>query len=430
MAIVSLDCPNCGAKLPPREDTGRTRCEYCGATFETARATHHPYAPVPAQAVSRAPLALALGITGVMVAMGVVMFIVTAQDMPLSGPSPAMGFDVNGAPAQVAVAAAATAEERQRFGWDDNGGPPAVVVLDGKEHVIGRIRDRTDGADELYIAVFAADTGAARYRVGPLGSYSDGYRATHFAAVDGRLVVTDFRSTLKIHDLATGDVQKEVALTDRAEQLCLTGDDEAPQLYLHQVDRRSFLVDPAAAALKDAKLPKDCEDLRWYGREGDPRAKRSDRVRKAPKVDGFEAQAVHLDGDLAVARGVKSPGTAYPMAVGFDPKTHAVRWKSPVAAVDLASVRERDNAQDGLAAGRYIASYGEGQEYWHLTAFDAKTGARLWDHKLRSVFAVDWLQGLAVTDKHIYLVRMSSLEVHDVTTGALVATIGDDTYDG
>jgi hypothetical protein len=78
-------------------------------------------------------------------------------------------------------------------------------------------------------------------------------------------------------------------------------------------------------------------------------------------------------------------------------------------------------AQDALAAGRYIATYGEGQEFWHLTAFDAQTGARLWDHKLRSIFAVDWIYGVVATDKNIYLVRMSSLEVHDAATGALKA---------
>lgn len=424
MAIVSLDCPNCGAKLPPREDTGRTRCDYCGATFETAKtvAHHRPLTDHAHVAGIRRVVAIGLGVAFA------VLGVVVAGALALV-PGGAVGPRVD--PVELGqVAVPGLVRSEASFGWDDNGGPPAVVTIDGKEHVLGRIRDRTGGGDQLHIAAFAADTGAERYRVGPLGSYSDGYRATHFAVVGGRLVVTDFRGTLKIHDLASGAAQKEVALTDRADALCLTQESgEAPRLHLKQVDEREFLVDASAGALKDAKLPKDCDDLD-FGRDGDPRARRQDRLRRAPKVDGFEAEAVHLAGDLAVARGVKSPGTAYPMAVGFDPKTHAVRWKSPVAAVDLASVRERDNAQDALVAGRYVATYGEGQEFWHLTAFDAETGARLWDHKLRSVFAVDWLQGLAVTDKNIYLVRMSSLEVHDAATGALKATIGAESYDG
>lgn len=424
MAIVSLDCPNCGAKLPPREDTGRTRCEYCGATFETAKSVAHPQIDRARQAAIRRVVGMGLGVAFAVLGVVVVAILTFAPQ----GPSVPRVAPVE-LPVQVAFPGSNA--NQAEFGWDDNGGPPVVAVIDGKEHVLGRIRDRTGGGDQLHIAAFDADTGAERYRVGPLGSYSDGYRATHFAVAGGRLVVTDFRGALKLHDLATGAVQKEVALTDRAEQLCLTEEPgDTPQLYLAQVDKREFLVDPVAGALKEARLPKDCDDLDDFGRDGDPRARRPERLRRAPKVDGFEAKAVHLVGDLAVARGVKSPGTEYPMAVGFDPKTHAVRWKTPVAAVDLASVRERDNGQDALAGGRYIATYGEGQEFWHLTAFDAETGARLWDHKLRSVFAVDWLQGLAVTDKNIYLVRMSSLEVHDAATGALKATIGAETYDG
>lgn len=428
MAIVSLDCPNCGAKLPPREDTGRTRCEYCGATFETARAPHHRQLPNPTAAApppaARSALMIGVGVTVAMVVISTLLFLSTAP----SGPAHIMPV---AAKPLAAVSSVIMKSNEADFGWDDNGGLPTVVMLDGKEHVLGRIRDRSNGADQLHIAAFDAETGAERYRVGPLGSYTDGYRATHFAVLGDRLVVTDFRSTLKIHDLATGAVQKELPLTDRADRLCLTQESgDAPQLYLAQVDKREFQVDPVAGALKDAKLPKDCDDLDRSGREGDPRARRQDRLRRAPKVDGFEVQGVHLDGTLAVARGVKSPGTEYPMAVGFDPKTHDVRWKTPVAAVDLASVRENDNAQDALAAGRYIATYGEGQEFWHLTAFDAQTGARLWDHKLRSIFAVDWLYGVVATDKNIYLVRMSSLEVHDAATGALKATLGAETYDG
>ena len=428
MAIVSLDCPNCGAKLPPREDTGRTRCDYCGATFETARAPHHPRLPSPNAAAApavRSALLFGVGISVAMVLLGTLLFLGSAPSPSNFGPMAVAAEPL------AAVSSVIMKSNQADFGWDDNGGPPAVVTLDGKEHVLGRIRDRGNGADQLHIAAFDAETGAERYRVGPLGSYSDGYRATHFAVLGDHLVVTDFRSTLKIHDLATGAVQKEIPLTDRADQLCLTQESgDAPQLYLVQVDKREFQVDPVAGALKDAKLPKDCADLDRIGREGDPRSRRQDRLRRAPKVDGFEVQGVLLDGTLAVARGVKAPGTEYPMAVGFDPKTHDVRWKTPVAAVDLASVRERDNAQDALAAGRYIATYGEGQEFWHLTAFDAQTGARLWDHKLRSIFAVDWLYGLVATDKNIYLVRMSSLEVHDAATGALKATLGAETYDG
>lgn len=432
MALVSLDCPNCGAKLPPREDSGRTRCEYCGATFEAARAVHHPSPPqldprVVAQqkAVFRRAVVLSL----VMGGLGVGFSLLTMRG---SGPVHRVGL---GAAAPRTVAGSGVvgpSENRSDFMWDDSGGRPVVVTLDGKEHVLGRIRDRAgEHEDKLFVAAFDAETGAARYRVGPLGSHSDALRHAYFAVADGRLVVSEFPAKLRFCDLATGATQKEIALTDRPEMFCLVEETgKEPRLYFSQVDERAFLVDPVAGALKPDKLPKSCDRMAFLRtREGDPASRRPDRLRLAPKVDGFEAGGVQLDGDLAVARGVKSPGTEYPIAVGFDPKTRAVRWKEHVASIDLASVRERDNTQDALAGGRYFATYGEGSEFWHLTAFDAETGVRLWDNRLRSVFAVDWLHDLVATDRTVYLVRMSSLEIYDAATGALKVTLGAETYD-
>jgi hypothetical protein len=434
MAIVSLDCPNCGAKLPPREETGRTTCDYCGATFETARAHHRTTAAKPNPAAARA-VGLALGVT-VLAGVGasVIAFTATsgaehAYQQALSNIPQIQPVRPMNIPGQESATKQVPPDNKADFMWDEVGGPPTVAVIDGTEHVIGRLRVRPD--DQLHIAAFS-DTGEQRWRLGPFGSYSDGYRATHFAVADGRVAVTDFRGKLHLYDLQTGEQKQEVALTDKAERLCmLEGPGEKPRVWLSQVDNRDFAVDLVAGALKDDKPPKGCDMFsRFSSRDGDPLSRTQERMRKAPKVDGFSAQAVHIDGAVAVARGTKSPGTAYPMVVGFDPATREVRWKSPTASVDLASVRERDNAQDAIAAGRYFATYGEGQEYWHLTGFDAKTGDRLFDHRLRSIFAVDWLYGLKATEKNLFLVRMSSVEVHDAATGALKATIGDESYDG
>ncbi|HEY8380380.1 MAG TPA: PQQ-binding-like beta-propeller repeat protein [Nannocystis sp.] len=420
MAVISLECPNCGAKLSPDDSEKNTRCEYCGTQFELPRPNANQVTvtitkTTTSSSSSSGPLkALMIVMAGVLLlTVGVTMFVAVKSGKRR------FGFDT--------VVSVMTGPG---FMWDDYGGAPQVVVLDGKEHVIGRIR--VPGEDTLHVAVFAAATGEERYRVGPFGTYPEGYQATYFAAVDDRLLVTDFRGKLRVFALSSGEPITEIALTDRAEQLCLVQEaGETPQLYLTQADKREFLVDVAAPALKDGKRPKACEGLHMFSRkDGDPRATDPERVGEAPEVDGVEVSAVHLDGDDAVARGVKSPGTAHPMAFGFDPKTREIRWKQAVAAVDPASVRERDNAQDGLAAGRYFATYGEGSKGWHLTAFDARSGARLWDQKLRSLFAVDQLHDLVATAEHVYLVRMSSVEVYDAATGQLKATIGKETYDG
>ncbi|MDC0718503.1 hypothetical protein [Nannocystis bainbridge] len=450
MAVISLDCPNCGAKLQPDDSKRSARCQYCGASFQLPRATvvqpHNAQAGalpniqavrphnVHAGAQPKVVGALVTGVATMVAIGGAAGYLMMAPAtstpylqalVPGTPSAPAEAPTVGGPPVK-----ADPMRNTADFMWDEVGGRAIVVPIDGKEHVIGRLRVRPD--DQLHVGVFAAETGALRYRVGPFGSYGEAYRATFFSVVDERLLMTDFRGKLKVYELADGKPVQDIALTDRADRFCLaekTG--EKPRLYLALVDRRQFLVDPATPALKDEKLPGSCDKQGgWSPRGGDPALTTSERLRRAPKVEGIEVSGVHLGDDLGVARGVKSPGTAYPMAFGFDPANRAVRWKSPVPAVDLASVRERDNEQDIMAGGRYFATYGEGSEHWHLVGFDAKTGDRLWDNKLRSIFAVDWLRGIEATANHVFLVRMSSVEVYDAATGALKATIGDESYDG
>ena len=137
----------------------------------------------------------------------------------------------------------------------------------------------------------------------------------------------------------------------------------------------------------------------------------------------------HIAGDLGVAAGVKHPGTAIPRAAGFDPATKKIRWDQPLPAVDLSTVRQRGSEWDALAGGRYISSYGTGQDGWHITALDARTGDRLWDTTLRPIFAVDKIDDLMATEGHVFVVRTSSLEIFDAHTGKLRGTIGHETYD-
>lgn len=439
MAVISFDCPNCGAKLQPDDSKRRARCQYCGANFDLPRTTAYPPGQVRTPNVAR-HLISGVAATAVLAGVGAYFAVAPAISPPkVLVPTPPASSNASavapvtppGTPTAFPVKAPDPKRNEADFMWDDVGGMPIVVTLDDAEYVLGRLRVRPD--DQLHIGVFAADGGAERYRVGPFGTYGEAYQATHFAVAEGRLLVTDFRGQLKVYDLASGTSVQDIALTDRASRFCRlegTGD-EGAQVYLAQVDRRQFKVDAAAPALKEEKLPKACDaQERRHMRSGDPALSRGDRLRRAPKVEGIEVGAVHIDGSLGVARGVKSPGTAYPMAFGFDLGSREVLWKSPVAVVDQASVRQRDNEQDILVAGRYFATYGEGPEHWHLAAFDAKTGARLWDDKLRSIFAVDWLGGIEATANHVFLVRMSSVEVYDAATGARKATIGAESYDG
>ncbi|MCA9688784.1 MAG: PQQ-binding-like beta-propeller repeat protein, partial [Myxococcales bacterium] len=316
----------------------------------------------------------------------------------------------------------------ERLMIDASMGPPAVVTIGGEPAVVARTRTPLDG-DQLYVEAFGARTGERLWRLGPLGDFAQGYRATHFAAAGGRLIVSDAQSKLRVLDLATGAEQQQLNLTDRVEQMCDAPGEAGERVWFAQVDERSFYFDPQGGALTEAKeRPEGCPKHAF--RERPETGRVDERGRKAPKAEGTKIEKLFEVDALGVAVGVKSPGTAIPRAVGYAPSSREVAWVEAIPAVDPATYREGSNELAGLAGGRLVALYGEGTKLWRVTALDASTGTRLWDVALRSIFAVDHISGLTVTDDLIYVVRMSSVDVLDAATGARVTTIGDETYEG
>jgi hypothetical protein len=100
-----------------------------------------------------------------------------------------------------------------------------------------------------------------------------------------------------------------------------------------------------------------------------------------------------------------------------------------VGEVDRAQMRELGETWDDLAAGRYVAVYGVGQDGWRVAAFDAAAGTRLWDTLLQPIFAVDSIEGIVAMKERVLVTRTSSLDVLDAKTGKLVGTVGTETYD-
>jgi len=124
-----------------------------------------------------------------------------------------------------------------------------------------------------------------------------------------------------------------------------------------------------------------------------------------------------------VALGKKHPGTALPIAVGFDPKTKAVRWQAAVASGDQTAAAESSSTavmtQWPAAASSFRTS--SRSKGWHFTAFDAHSGQRVWDVPLRSIIGIDDPEGFSLSATRVYVMRSSSLEVYDAKNGALVA---------
>lgn len=421
MPVKALECPKCGAALTLEAGQQHVRCSYCGTNFQPAATPTQAPTQTPTRphhdpaAAARVVRGVLVGSTlmGVLVVAGTFMLVGKAGDASRSSFGPAVTV-----PAIPGLPVAPKSGGRTL--WDDNGGSPTPARIGDQDAVLGRVRASPE--DQLYIAAARADDAAPIYRVGPLGSYSDAYRATHFAVAGERLVVSDHRPQIHVHALATGEQLRSFPLSDRVEALCTSPDGATVGVAL--VDERRHRLDLGALTLEEGAPPKGC-DL-----EKDPfRRKKDPPGVKAPKVEGFTSYQLLREGELAVSNGYKAPGTAIPHAVGFDPKTGAQRWREVIPAVALAGVQERSNTHAALSAGRFVTVYRVGSEDTHVAAFDAASGARLWDRQLRPIFAVDAIDEVVATARHVFVVRTSSMDILDAATGEPRGTVGDETYD-
>ncbi len=302
--------------------------------------------------------------------------------------------------------------------WDNVGGPPQRFAIKGREAVLGRMR--LGSADELHIVAADSATAKVLWQIGPLGTYSDGYRHTLFQVVDDRVVISDFAGKLHIHDLESGREIQVLPLTDRISALCAGR--KADEAAVGLIDQNRWALDVHSLRLSAAPLPAGC-GLRPHERERERNVSR----RHAPTLSGLRVTSTLHEGPLAVAAAVKAPGTALPYAVGFDANTRAVKWQVLLPSVDPALVRER--IHDALFGGRYVALYGVGSSSgWHMVALDAASGARLWERPLRALFAIDRVESLLLSEGFIYLDRGHALEIYAAKDGTFIGTLGMQTY--
>jgi outer membrane protein assembly factor BamB len=316
------------------------------------------------------------------------------------------------------------------FMWDAVGGPPvpASVGAGPLEGFVGRIRMRGD--DTLWIAAFEGSKLGLIWKAGPFGTFSEGYTSTFTSVVGRDVVVTDYRGIVHIYDLASGREARSLRLTDRAKSMCV-GSDAKAHIWIEASDEKNVLVDADLGTLAPSPRPAWCSELvessdcRGWLKRGPPRVGCKGPA-VAPRVQGFETNNVLEDGEVAVALGRKHPGTRFPMAVGFDPKNKALRWQQLVASGDQANVVESsaDSVMDAMAGGRFVAPYQLTSKGWHFTAFDARTGQRLWDVALQPLIGLDEPAGFTLSTARVYVTRSSSLEIYDARTGALVGTVG------
>jgi PQQ-like domain len=427
---LSRTCPNCGASLEAAPPGRTVACRYCGQSVQTPPEVLPPprvivMAPAVARPAARVQRAATRGIFSAFFSLFVVGAVGFAAMHAKSRALASLPSLINLPNMPSGLVAAA----RASYMWDTVAGPPVPAAVGGAsvEGFVGRIRTRGD--DALWIVAFEGAHLGEVWRVGPFGTYSQGYQSTFTGVVGTHVIVTDYRAALHIYDVGTGKETNSLKLSDRAKAMCTAPDGKA-QVWIEVSDEQNVLVDANAGTSTPAARPGWCPDpwgihtdCRGWLSRGAPRPG-CKGPESAPKVPGFEAENVVQEGDLAVAYGKKHPGTALPIVVGFDPKTKAVRWQQSLASGDQTVVSDNGTSMDALAGGRFSAPYSLTTAGWHFTAFDARSGQRLWDVPLASQIGISEPEGFAMSPARLYVMRSTSLEVYDAKTGTLVGTIG------
>lgn len=440
MELISVDCPSCGASLPPQEPGGEYRCSYCGSGFrlEQAKKAHTQ----AGMAIDPHELAQAILAAQRQAQAEQVQQQVYIPPRPPAQPAKASGLAallilplvIAGVGTAVWMGSRGGAGFFEQINpehvlWDDAGGVPQVVTVNGATAVVGRTR-AVGNEDHLYCGVHDT-SGEKIWRTESLGTYMAGYQSTFCGAIGDAMIVTDHRAKVRILDLATGAERKAIELSDVVDYLCVPSDPEqSKQVWIKQLDERTHLLDPTTGELTPSPQPEWCHRSRHdaaKAHQGGGRWSDADSE-GAPEVDGLKLEFVYRRGDKAVALGHTHPGTKVPTAVAFDPVSKQILWQQPTPSVSKATVRDAEKF-GAIAGDKFVTTYGAGQEDWHITALDLGTGKRVWETKLRGLFAVDWIKGIVASDSHAFVVRTSSVEIYDVETGKLTGTIGKENYD-
>jgi hypothetical protein len=309
----------------------------------------------------------------------------------------------------------------------DNGhghaGPPAKIEWheaplvasvggDDTEDVIGQVSTvADDGQMTYYVGAFDGATFEQLWRSPSLAVLERGERPPIVRMVADHVVVAE-SNAIHINDPTTGNETGTVRTTDRVLDVCPVGPDKT-RFWAKVADGHNVAVDPQTSDSRPMETaPPGCNT--------------STRPLKvdAPNVPGFSPAKVYVDGDVAVAVGVKSPGSPVPMAAGFDPKSRKLRWSHPIAQTDdLLNVVTTSGRIADVAETRLYATYRLSNAGWQLAAIDGRTGDRTWDAPIPDGNA--GVGTVTVSLSRVYLAHAIWLDVFDKTTGRRIGTIGD-----
>ncbi len=328
----------------------------------------------------------------------------------------------------------------ERLQWGPPNGRSVVPVkidADATEDFVGLYRLLQLGEQTttpVFVGGFSGADFKRVWRAGPYGDLSESAGATRMAVVGNRVVVTDFRAQAHVLDVTTGRELRSVPLSDKAQRLCPVL--ESPRkIWIMSVDQKGVRLDVETGQLEPGPEPAGCPTVFDRAcsaaraqcrapdhRGADPLANSS--APPIPTLDGMSAQMLLTEGSLSVAVGQKSPGTAVPMAFGFETGKSSLSWKVVIPA-DPTMAGHSSDAIGDLVTGRFVTAHEiAGSKGWKLVSFDAKTGQRQWEAAVPRSESGSGPEGLTLSPTRVYVPHWTWLDIFDAKSGKHIETVG------
>ncbi len=397
-------CRSCAA--PIRLEPGKTvyDCRFCGrsnvleSSGEISGAEHSEHVLAP-QSSQKVPLLL-------IVAVAIVSLIGVIPALLLRGEHDSVLED--------------STSRASNFSWGHHAAPVFAATDDGTL-LIGIIRH--DG--DLLVAAFDALSFERVWQTSSLGSWGEHRPHTFVAAGDEHLAITHPDQTVTLHGLKDGGLVAQTALTDRAVGIC-SPPGTANVTWIALADERDVALDLTSASTRNEPLPDGCVDPRVFPNRcghGPFHGASCNYGWDLPTHSGVLLYSGLILDDLGVAHGMRDPGTATPVLVGFDPADRSVRWTRRLDEIHPNVVAAGIKLAD-LVDERYYAEFRLGDRTRRLSSFDARTGELIFDTAIPRSDEGVGPETLRLHASRIYLPHWNRLHVFDADTGTHLKALG------
>ncbi len=419
-------CTNCGGQLPPFAP-GQTyvQCHFCGhrANVELPKPIAQPRIVVVRQPQLNVP---AVKVGGwIWLAIVIPILAVTLIPVIIAVVATSAGKGSS------ATSTSPFGGGSEDFQWTQEAPFVAKINADATEDIVGRYRVLGGSGEKAKDFIGGID-GVTLKRIWSAGPYvdSDDSRGFKYAVVGNNVLVTDPKSVGHILDVTTGKETATITMSDRADSICVepTG---KPEAWIHVTDNEDLDVDFTTKRTKKMARPPWCKssadisinDIQCESGQFTKTTARCNGVDSNFKAPNFQGDKMLSDGTATVIVGTKSPGTAIPTAVGYDPKAKKILWQRPIPQTDATHVSDGLGLTD-LADGKLISQIGLSTGIYKLAALDAHTGAELWETEIPRSKDGSQADQMLITATRVYLPHWTWLDIFDVKTGKVIGTVG------